>query len=156
MRIMGIDPGLNRTGIGIIDVQNRDFVYVHGEVFRTNAKESLHERLKLIFQSVSSAIKDFKPDVCVIEEVFYSNNVKTAITMGHTRGVILLAGALQNVKIVSYSPREIKLSVVGTGRASKEQVQFMVQKILHLKEKPTPMDISDALSMAICHAQRSS
>jgi crossover junction endodeoxyribonuclease RuvC len=151
---MGIDPGLSATGIGVIDYIDSRYQYVHGGILRTRPSEPLQKRLRKIFEGVSGLIKQYKPDVCVIEEIFYSTNVKTAITMGHTRGVILLAGALEGVEIAAYSPREIKLAVVGVGSASKEQVQFMVQRILNLSSKPNPMDISDALSMAICHAQR--
>lgn len=154
VRIMGVDPGLNATGVGIIDALPRQYRFVHGEVIRTGRSQSLPDRLQKIFTDLQEIIDQFRPRFLVVEEIFYSENIKTVLTMGHTRGVILLAGAMQKLEIVSYTPREIKLAVVGTGRASKEQVQYMVQKILGLGSDPFPRDISDALSMAICHAQR--
>ncbi|MCK5077788.1 MAG: crossover junction endodeoxyribonuclease RuvC [Calditrichia bacterium] len=154
MIIMGIDPGLSITGVGIIKYQNKQLTYIDSLAVRTGSIKKLEERLKYIYEELSLLIDKYKPDECSVEEIFYSKNVKTAITMGHTRGIILLAAINKNVKIASYSPREVKMATVGNGAALKNQVQFMVQRILKMKEKPTPLDASDALALAICHAQR--
>ncbi|GAB4173297.1 MAG: crossover junction endodeoxyribonuclease RuvC [Calditrichia bacterium] len=151
---MGIDPGLNITGVGIVQKLGREVKFVHGEVIRSSKQGSVQHKLLNIYQRVLALIDEYNPDVCVIEEVFYSINVKTAITMGHTRGVIMLAGMMREKEIISYSPRDVKLAVVGTGSASKEQVQFMVKNILGLRELKGPMDLSDALALALCHANR--
>ena len=154
MILMGIDPGLSITGIGIIEYINRRMTYIDATAIRSANEIRFEERLKYIYDEVVNLMNQYHPDICIVEEIFYSKNVKTAITMGHTRGVILLAGMQNGLQVKSYTPREIKLSVVGNGGATKNQVQYMVQKILQLKQPPTPLDASDALALAICHAQR--
>jgi len=154
MIIMGIDPGLSVTGVGIIEVERKQLIYKDAMTIRTGKLKKLEERLDYIYTEVCRLMDEFHPHICVVEEVFYSKNVKTAITMGHTRGVILLAGRQKQMEIVSYTPREVKMSTVGNGAATKNQVQYMVQKILAMKEKPFSLDASDALALAICHAQR--
>ncbi len=154
MIIMGIDPGLTATGVGIINYKAKRPEYIDAFTIRTGKITRLEKRLEYIYDSLIELIEEFEPDACVVEEVFYSKNVKAAITMGHTRGVILLAAARTGKELISYSPREVKMAVVGNGGAAKNQVQFMVQKILKMDSKIPSLDASDALALAICHSQR--
>ena len=133
MRVMGIDPGSNCTGFGIVEEIKGDLHAVHWSSVRSSPKHS------------------FQPDVVVVEDLFYATNVKTVIKLAQTRGVILLAAINCGIELAEYSPLEIKQSVVGYGRADKNQVRDMVTVLLKLKEKPEPFDASDALAVAICH-----
>ncbi len=149
---MGIDPGTNITGIGIIDLNARgepELCY-YGCV-RTKRNVSLPQRLHQIYQGLSEAISRYEPDAVALEDIFYSDNIRTAIVMGEARGISLLAAVNQGVQPAEYSPREVKLAVVGRGNASKEQVQYMVRQILGLKQAIKPADAADALAVALCH-----
>jgi len=155
-RILGIDPGTQVTGIGIIDISERHEINLCVyDVIKTKRSNPFAERLKEIYQGLEHFIEKYEPDCVAIEDIFYSENVKTAIVMGHARGVSLLAPVMKNIEIAEYSPREVKLAVVGNGAASKAQVQFMVKNILRLKDDIKPADASDALAVAICHFNRS-
>jgi crossover junction endodeoxyribonuclease RuvC len=155
IRILGIDPGSQITGIGIIDISGkRDINFCFGDCIRTNRKESLPLRLKQIYNGLIQVIKKYEPDHVALEDIFYSDNVKTAIVMGQARGVTLLAPVNEGITPAEYSPREVKLAVVGRGNASKDQVHFMVKNILGLKDNISPDDISDALAVALCHYHR--
>ncbi len=151
MRVIGIDPGLIITGIGIVDQAGNDIKYHHHGTIKPPAKKPLAERLDFLFTSIMEAIKQYQPDVVAIEDTFHGKNIKTAVLLGQARGVLMLAGAQTKTPCFEYAPRKIKQSVVGNGAATKDQVQFMVKSILHLKELPTPIDASDALAIAICH-----
>jgi|TARA_B110000014_G_C19683245_1_gene358247 crossover junction endodeoxyribonuclease RuvC len=151
MRVMGIDPGSNCTGFGIVEEVKSDLNALHWSSVKTSSKHSFHERLKIIYDELVLAIESFKPDVVAVEDLFYATNVKTVIKLGQTRGVTLLAAANCNIDLAEYSPMEVKQSVVGYGRADKNQVRDMVSTLLRLKEKPDPFDASDALAVAICH-----
>jgi crossover junction endodeoxyribonuclease RuvC len=154
IRILGIDPGLNTTGYGLIEVNNTKPVLLKFGHIRTNSKNSLSERIHHIFRTLNSIIAEYKPERVAIEDLFYAENVKTAIVMGHARGAAIVA-AMQNNSIVSeFSPREVKMSVVGNGAAAKNQVKFMVSNILKVKENITPDDASDALAVALCQWHR--
>lgn len=154
-RILGIDPGSQITGIGIIDASERGELKLcyHGCV-KTSRTKSLPERLKQIYNGLTDIIRQYSPDHVAVEDIFYSDNVKTAIVMGQARGIALLAPVNLGIPPAEYSPREVKLAVVGRGNASKEQVHFMVKNILGLKEDITPDDASDALAVALCHHHR--
>ncbi len=155
MRILGIDPGTNITGIGIIEIDKRgEPGLCHYGVVRTNRKAKLPQRLQQIYKGLAEAIETYAPDEVALEDIFYSDNIKTAIVMGEARGVSLLAAVNQGVHPAEYSPREVKLAVVGRGNASKDQVQFMVRQILGLKEEIKPADAADALAVALCHYNR--
>ena len=117
----------------------------------SSPKDAFPKRLKHIYDELTIAMREYSPEVVVIEDLFYATNVKTVIKLGQTRGVALLAAANSGLQIAEYSPLEIKQSVVGYGRADKNQVQDMVTTLLRLKEKPNPLDASDALAAAICH-----
>ena len=152
LTILGVDPGIKNTGYGVIKVteNNEPQLFKFGH-FHTNAKLSLAERLHQIYSGLEQIIKDIRPDMMAVENIFYSENVKTAIIMGHARGAILIAGMNSGCKVAEYSPREVKLSVVGNGGAAKEQVHFMVKQLLHSKQDIQPDDASDALAVALCH-----
>ena len=151
MRVMGIDPGSNCTGLGIVEEIKGDLHAVHWSSVRTSPKQSFPERLKLIYDGLILAMEKFQPNVVAVEDIFYATNVKTVIKLGQTRGVALLAAVNCDIEVAEYSPLEVKQSVVGYGRADKNQVCDMVSTLLRLKEKPEPFDASDALAVAICH-----
>ena len=153
MRILGIDPGLACTGFGIIDVGNSKLKVIDYGVIKTDQKKQLNIRLNTIFQDLKYIIDKFKPSVMSVEQIFYGKNVKSALLLGHARGIPLLLSAEFKLTLYEFSARRIKQSLTGNGNASKEQVQFMVQKLLSMEELPSPMDASDALAAAICYNQ---
>ena len=150
MIILGIDPGSLNVGYGILQVEKRKIVAAGCDSIRINPKLQLTERLVQIHSGIDKIIAEYKPDIAVVETIFYGKNIKSAFTLGHARGVIMLALAQHNIEIKEYSPREVKKSVVGNGNASKEQVEYMVQKILNLSTKPKTEDAADALAIALC------
>jgi len=151
MRVMGIDPGSNCTGYGIVEEINGDLKVVHWGSVKTKPRQSFPEKLKLIYDELIATSREFNPDEVAIEDIFYATNVKSALKLGQTRGVAILSAVNEGKPVAEYSPLEVKQSVVGYGHAEKEQVQDMVTAILKLKEKPEPLDASDALAVAICH-----
>ncbi len=154
MKILGIDPGLSATGYGIVEVRDDKLKFItHGSI-RKLPRTGFTENLLGIFQGIEKIIHDFQPGYCSIEDIFYHQNKKTAIIMGHARGVAMLAAAKNSIPVYEYSPREVKMSIVGSGAASKIQVQAMVKNILGLSEIPQPDDAADALAVAICHFHR--
>ena len=155
MIILGIDPGYAIVGYGVIKYEGGKMSVIDYGKITTEANIPLSKRLKLIYDSLAQLIETFKPDVVAVEELFFNSNVKTAIAVGHARGVIILAAANKNIKIAEYTPLQIKQAVVGYGRADKNQVQQMVKMFLKLKEVPKPDDTADALAVAICHANSS-
>ena len=155
IRILGVDPGSQVTGLGIIEViDNRDLRLCYHGCIRTDRKATFAHRLKQIYFGLSEIIEQYKPDHVALEDIFYSDNVKTAIVMGHARGVSLLALINLGITPAEYSPREVKQAVVGRGNASKEQVHYMVKNMLKVKEDISPDDASDALAVALCHYHR--
>ena len=154
MRIMGVDPGLNCTGYGLIDqLVNNQWRLVEGGVVRTTRDQPLEQRLAAIFQAMSEAMAEFAPDVAVVEKVYSKHqHPRTAIMMGHARGVIYLAAAQRAIPVHAYPASEVKKAVVGHGRAGKDQVAAMVCRMLGLSAPPAPSDIADALALALCHA----
>jgi crossover junction endodeoxyribonuclease RuvC len=149
--ILGIDPGSYNVGYGILQVEKRKIVAAGCDTIVIKSKIQLAQRLTQIHSEIDKVISEYKPDMAVIETIFYGKNIKSAFTLGHARGVIMLALAQHNIEIAEYSPREVKKSVVGNGNASKEQVLYMVQKILNLSAKPKTEDAADALAIALCH-----
>ena len=155
MRVMGIDPGSNCTGYGIVESASGVLKLIHCDTIKTQAKIGFPEKLKTIYEELISAIRRFQPDELSVEDLFFSVNAKSALKLGQARGVILLAGANENIPIAEYSPLEVKQSTVGYGRANKIQVQAMVRRLLNLKAAPISLDASDALAIAICHLHSS-
>ena len=149
---MGVDPGTAVTGFGVIRVDRRRRAeLIQCGVVRTSAKASLVSRIQEIYESVVELIAEYRPAVMSVEDVFQGKNVRSALTLGHARGAIVLAGALQDVEVVEYTPREIKKAIVGHGNASKDQVANMVQHHLRLRSAPKPNDAADGVAAALCH-----
>lgn len=152
MIIIGVDPGTIITGFGIIKYRNNQVSYLHSGVITTPKTKEIPPRIEAIYDELDRLIKQFKPSDFAIETVFYNKNIQSILKIGYVRGVALLAAQHNRLDIAEYSPREIKKSVVGNGGASKEQVQFMVKKIMALKNDFSKLDESDALAIATCHA----
>jgi crossover junction endodeoxyribonuclease RuvC len=155
MRVFGVDCGTEITGYGVVESddtgrQPRLVLKAMGAI-RLVKSETTAERLEQVFRELSTELERWKPDAVAIEEVFYSVNAKSALKLGQVRGVALLAAATQGFPVAEYAPLKIKSSVVGYGLAKKEQVQFMVARLLELTEVPQPADVADALAIAICH-----
>jgi len=155
MRVFGIDCGTEVTGYGVVETddsarQPRLACKAKGAI-RLAKKDTPPQRLKQVFDQLTAELVRWQPDVVAIEEVFYSVNAKSALKLGQVRGVALLAAACQGLPIAEYAPLRIKQSVVGYGMAQKEQVQFMVARLLELPEVPEPADVADALAIAITH-----
>jgi crossover junction endodeoxyribonuclease RuvC len=151
MRIIGIDPGTGITGFGLIEHSRSDQRLVDGGVIRTPSNTPLEHRLLTIYHDLTQIIKDTKPDIVSVEKLFFAQNVTTAISVSHARGVILLAATQAKLPLFEYTPLQIKQALTGYGRASKNQVQEMVKVILNLDSLPQPDDCADALATAICH-----
>jgi crossover junction endodeoxyribonuclease RuvC len=148
--ILGVDPGTQVTGYGVVSGANANAMsLVECGVIRTQARDPLPSRLREIHDGISDVIARHRPDVVSIEDVFYARNVKTTVTLGHARGVILLAAEQRNVRVHEISPAEIKKAVAGTGAATKEQVQFMLTRLLRLKSAPKPADAADGVAAAL-------
>lgn len=156
MRVLGIDPGSETLGWGIVDGNGNKYAAVDFGTVKSNPKDAFSKRLLNIFNGVDDVIKRFSPDAISIEDGFYSTNVKVAMKLGQVRGVVLLLGEQHGLAIAEYAPRLVKQTVVGHGNAEKQQVGEMVRILLGLREVPKPHDTADALAMAICHFHHSS
>lgn len=155
MIILGIDPGTAVTGYGVVSRAEDGAVSLREcGVIRTASQAPLPERLRDIYEGVSDLLERHRPDAVAVEGVFFGKNVRTAVVLGHARGAILVAASLHRLEVAEYPPSEVKSAVVGTGRATKEQVQFMVQRLLRLKEPPRPDDAADGVAVALCHCFR--
>lgn len=152
MKILGIDPGTGRLGWGIVTHEKSGDTFVDCGCFETKVKSELPDRLIKIYTFVQGAISKYKPDALAIESLFFERNVSTAFDVGAARGVVMLAGEQAGIPIFQYTPLQVKSSLTGYGKADKSQVQFMVGKILRLKEKIRPDDASDAVAIALTHA----
>ncbi|OPX43088.1 crossover junction endodeoxyribonuclease RuvC [Ruminiclostridium hungatei] len=151
MIIMGIDPGFAITGFGIVKYEGNKFSVLDYGAVTTEASMKLSQRLLVLNNRLEELIQKYKPDAVAIEELFFNKNIKTALTVGHGRGVAVLAAARSGVDIFEYTPLQVKQSVAGYGRAEKAQIQQMVKALLNLKVIPKPDDVADALAVAICH-----
>ncbi len=146
-----MDPGISATGYGLVGGDRRDMRLVECGVVRSDADRELPARLRQIHDGLLEAIDRLAPECLAVEGVYHGPNVRTAVLLGHARGVIVLAGAARELPVAEYPPAEIKMAVTGSGNASKEQVGFMVQRHLNLKEPPAPSDAADGCAAAICH-----
>ena len=153
MRILGVDCGSRVTGYGLIDVESSECDFVDCGPIRPPNAETLQGRLQFIHGALANVIRMLEPDVAAFESVFYAANAQTAIKLGHVRGVSIFTAADAGIPVFEYSALQVKSAVTGYGRADKAQVQQMVRSLLQLKEIPEPYDASDALAVAICHAQ---
>lgn len=152
IRVLGIDPGTRTMGWGIIEVEGRQVRCVDSGVFRSSGKDRI-KKLVDIHNYVKELIKKYSPEVISVESTFFGKNVQSMIKLGEARSAAVLAGALSEIEVATFAPREIKMAVVGNGNASKEQVAFMAQRILNIQKK-CPLDETDALAAAYCWAQR--
>lgn len=154
--ILGIDPGTRITGFGVIRVdEGRRFSVVDYGCIRPPATKPLSERYRIIYQALEELIEKYRPEAVAVETQFIHKNPQSGIKLGMARGVVVLAASLREIPIFEYAPTRAKRAVVGTGRASKEQVRGMVQRLLSLSAPPEPEDAADALAIAICHGQTS-
>ncbi len=152
MIILGIDPGFAITGYGVVDYTGNKLKMLEYGVISTKAGEMFSSRLLQIEAGIKTLVDKYRPDACAIEELFFNNNVTTAIAAAQGRGVALIAAAGKGVPVYEYTPLQVKQNVVGYGRADKKQVQTMVKMLLKLDTIPKPDDAADALAIAICHA----
>jgi crossover junction endodeoxyribonuclease RuvC len=151
MRILGIDPGLQITGYGVVDFRLLKTTLVDGGVFRLSAKASLAGRLLELDKELNDVFDEHEPDICAVEQLYaHYKHPRTAILMGHARGVILLAAQRRGIRLEQFSANRIKKAVVGHGHAGKLQVQRSIQQIFKLKALPQPPDVADALAVALC------
>jgi len=155
--VLGVDPGASTTGYGVVVQQGGGAVsLLECGVIRTDASTPLPQRLKEIYHGITDVIARTRPDTVAVEGVFFGKNARTGVILGHARGAILLAATLQDLPVWEYSPAEVKNAVVGTGRAAKEQVQYMIQQLLRLKTAPQPADAADGVAVALCHCNSAS
>ncbi|MEO8194471.1 MAG: crossover junction endodeoxyribonuclease RuvC [Gemmatimonadales bacterium] len=152
MIVLGIDPGTAVTGYGVVQGERMASPrLIECGIIRTKSRDPLASRLQEIYTGIAELIERHRPDALAIEDVFYARNVRTTVVLGHARGVILLAAANARLVIAEYPPAEIKKAVVGTGAATKDQVQFMVARLLRLKSPPQPADASDGVAAALAY-----
>lgn len=156
MRVFGIDCGTEFTGWGVVEVddtsiQRQRLVPIAAGAIKLNKKQRTPERLQQVFVELTGLITAYDPTIVAIEDVFFAANAKSALKLGHVRGVAMLAAATCGLQVAEYAPLSIKSAVVGYGLAAKEQVQFMVARLLDLEAAPEPADAADALAIAICH-----
>lgn len=154
MIILGVDPGTNVTGFGVINYNKNSFNRITHGIIKLPPSKPLALKLEIIYDELVRLIKLYKPDEFAIETAFYGKNVQSAMKIGYARGVSILAAVHNNVPTSEYSPREVKKSIVGNGAASKEQVGFMIRTLLEIKSLKMKFDESDALAIALCHAFR--
>jgi crossover junction endodeoxyribonuclease RuvC len=155
MRVLGVDPGLTRCGLGVVDgLPGRRVRMVAVDVIRTPSDHGLGARLLGISDAIEGWMDQVRPDVVAVERVFSQNNVSTVMGTAQAAGITVLAAARRDIPVVMHTPSEVKAAVTGSGRADKAQVTAMVQRILQLREAPRPADAADALALAICHLWR--
>ena len=151
MRVIGLDPGTAITGYGIVEGEDDALRLVHYGAILTKPDQPMPDRLNTLYTELRQVLSTHRPEAAVVEKLFFSKNVRTALSVGQGRGVALLALAQSDLPIFEYTPLEVKQSVVGYGRASKDQVQQLVKLLLQLDHLPEPDDAADALAIAICH-----
>ena len=155
MRVLGIDPGTLTTGYGIVAEEDHKLFHVISGGISPSAKQAFPLRLKKIYEELEKVIEKHRPRVVVVENLFVSKNIQSALKLGHARGVAILAAMNAGLPAFEYSPLEVKQAVVGNGKAEKKQVQMMVKTLLDLQKVPHPADAADALASAICHIHSS-
>ena len=154
MRVLGVDPGTHRMGVGILEADGQKYKVIHYETICANSKAVIPQRLLQIFDALQALIEKFRPDVMSLETLYYAKDIMAVERIGEARACAMLAASKQGIEVVEYGPMVVKKSVTGNGRAAKEQVQFMVTRLLNLKEAPA-LDASDALAIAMCHLHSS-
>ncbi|CAN5821942.1 crossover junction endodeoxyribonuclease RuvC [soil metagenome] len=152
MIVLGVDPGAATTGYGVVAREGDGAVsLLECGVVRTAASDPLPVRLRQIYEGLGEVLRRHSVDAMAVEGVFYGRNARTTVVLGHARGAVLLAATLRELPVFEYAPAEVKSAVAGTGRATKEQVQFMVQRLLRLRTPPSPADAADGVAVALCH-----
>ena len=155
MRVLAIDPGLTRCGVGVVDGSpGRQLTLVHVDVIRTPSAEPTERRLLTLEQAIDTLIASLSPDAVAVERVFSQHNVRTVMGTAQAAGVAMLVSARHGRAVALHTPSEVKAAVTGSGRADKQQVASMVARLLHLTDPPKPADATDALALAICHLWR--
>jgi crossover junction endodeoxyribonuclease RuvC len=150
--VLGVDPGLATTGYGVVAHRGGDArSLLECGVVRTQPTDSLPARLRTIYEGLCEVLDRHQATAVAVEGVFYGRNVRTTVVLGHARAAALLAGTLRDLPVAEYAPAEVKNAIAGTGRATKEQVQFMVQQVLRLRTPPQPADAADGIAVALCH-----
>jgi len=155
MRVLGVDPGTLTSGYGIVAEEDHKLFHVVSGGISPSVKQPFPKRLKKIYEELIKIVEQYKPHVIVVEDLFVSKNIKSALKLGHARGIALLAAVNSGLPVYEYSPMEVKQAVVGSGKAEKKQVQLMVKTLLDLQKVPHPSDAADALAAAICHIHSS-
>ena len=150
MIILGVDPGTASTGYGLINT-GKNLEFIGCDCIHTSSEMEMVDRLKIIYQKVIEIIDRYHPREVAIEQIYFSKNTKTALSIGQARGVIMLAAANKGARIFNYAPLEVKQTIAGYGRATKHQIQHMVKDLLHLPSVPRSHDSADALAVALCH-----
>ncbi len=154
MRILGVDPGLSRTGWGLLEAGQAGIRLIDRGVISTTSKEAFPKRLLKIYAGLQDIVSRLAPEVLAIEDVIFVENARIALKLGQARGVVLLLAAQNDLPVASYAPKTIKESLTGNGSASKLQMQRMVKSLLGLPEMPSPHDVADAIAVALCHFHR--
>lgn len=154
MRVLGVDPGLSRCGLAVVDGDVHRAEIVRAGVVRTPPGDPVSRRLAALYEDVARLIEDTSPDTVAVERVFFNANVRTAMGVGQAAGVVLLAAAQSGLDVTEYTPTQVKASVAGRGDADKEQVGYMVRAIFRLADVPQPADVADALALALCHLRQ--
>jgi crossover junction endodeoxyribonuclease RuvC len=149
--VLGIDPGLSRCGYGVVTRRSGELVAVAGGVISTDPDVALPDRLHTLLEELRSLVAEFRPQVVVVERVFFQVNARTAMATGQAAGIALVAAAESGCEVSQYTSNEVKQALVGYGGATKEQVQRMVSSVLGLADPPRPPDVADALALAVCH-----
>ncbi len=155
MRVLGIDPGTLTSGYGIVAEEDHKLFHVVSGGISPSANQPFPKRLKKIYEEIEKIIRAHRPQIAVVEDLFVSKNIKSALKLGHARGVVILAAMNAGLPVYEYAPLEVKQAVVGNGGAGKKQVQLMVKTLLDLPKLPQPADAADALAAAICHIHSS-
>jgi len=154
--ILGVDPGSHATGYGVIEVGGGRMSCLDAGTIRAIKGDDLPARLRTIHEALLEIVTAHDPQEMAVEDVFIAKNARSSLILGHARGAALLAGSLSGLSIFEYAPREVKMAVAGNGAATKEQLRWMVTRLLSLPKEPSSLDTSDALGVAVCHAMRSS
>ena len=152
--IVGIDPGSKATGYAFLSVEHKKVKPLAYGVIKNNPRMTLANRITLLYQELSKLLDEFQPTIASIEKIFYAKNVRSLVSLGEARGVLLLALEQSQIPIYEYSAREVKKAVVGNGNASKQQVQYMVKSIMKIKDEELQFDITDAIAIALCHVNK--
>ena len=151
MIVLGIDPGLRKTGFGVLSVSNDKPKLIDYGIIEPNKDEKISKRLFTIYNDINQLVEMFCPNIFSIEDIFYGRNVKSALLLGQARGIAMLCAAKHDIPVFEYSAKKVKQAITGNGNADKTQLQYMIKQIFKLKQVPTPLDASDAIGIALCY-----